>query len=371
MVRAAERAAPGTSLSSMRSAPRDHPSRVHRAKALAAARSRRRAIPHHARHLARLRAGRPPAGAAGAPRAAAGRAADRPRGRPHPADLGRGRRRRRIAALDRGPAATRATSSRGRTCSRTARSSSSCCAPPAAGGAASPSRSPRCARACGPARCSRARRRSPPGTRPDARGVDARRARRAGREEALGVATAQPDGGRCSGAAARRSGAGARCAQGRAASSCAATCSSVSSPSGLPTIWTLVGRPSSPKPSGTMIAGWPVTLNSDVNGRERARAGEVGHRVARRRPLQSPIASGRSASAGVSSRSYSAKKATIAARQRLQLRDRAEVADRVGLLRLLEDRARAAARSRRRPAGGRRAARRRRCRARPRGRRRR
>ena len=54
------------------------------------------------------------------------------------------------------------------------------------------------------------------------------------------------------------------CAHGFAASICVATCSSMSSHSGLPTIWTLVGSPSAPKPTGTEIAGWPVTLNSDV-----------------------------------------------------------------------------------------------------------
>ena len=54
------------------------------------------------------------------------------------------------------------------------------------------------------------------------------------------------------------------CAHGCAVSICAASCSSTSSLSGLPTICTPVGSPSAPKPTGTEIAGWPVMLNSDV-----------------------------------------------------------------------------------------------------------
>ncbi len=74
-----------------------------------------------ARHLARLRARRPPAGAAGAPGAAARGAADRPRRRPHAARVGRGRRRRRArGARARARRATRATSWRARRCSPTA-----------------------------------------------------------------------------------------------------------------------------------------------------------------------------------------------------------------------------------------------------------
>ena len=104
--------------------------------------------------------------------------------------------------------------------------------------------------------------------------------------------------------------------------------------------------------------------------RERARSGRGRAIGCSPTPLQSPIASGRSASAGVSSRSYSAKNATIAARQRLQLGDRAEVADRASSAGPARGSRATAARSRRRPAGARRAARRRRCRARRRARRR-
>ena len=94
------------------------------------------------------------------------------------------------------------------------------------------------------------------GRRADARGGDAQRARDR-RRRALGVDPAPR---------ARRPTAadGRWCAHGCAASICSATCSSVSSHSGLPTICTLVGSPSAPKPTGIEIAGWPVTLNSDV-----------------------------------------------------------------------------------------------------------
>ena len=115
--------------------------------------------------------------------------------------------------------------------------------------------------------------------------------------DALGVTP------RAAGASTRHRRSPGRCAaHGRAVSSCAATCSSVSSPSGWPTSCTAVGSPSSPKPTGSEIAGWPVTLNSAVYGAKRP---------ARRRsssgsspqPCSSPIGSGRSASTGVSSRS--------------------------------------------------------------------
>ena len=62
----------------------------------------------------------------------------------------------------------------------------------------------------------------------------------------------------------RSASAGRRAAHGRAASICAATCSSVSSANGRPASCTAVGSPSSPKPIGTEMAGWPVTLNSGV-----------------------------------------------------------------------------------------------------------
>ena len=88
-----------------------------------------------------------------------------------------------------------------------------------------------------------------------ARGRDADRARDRGRRDArrparAGWPTSYIDG--------------RWCAHGCAASICAATCSSTSSLSGLPTICTPVGSPSAPKPTGSEIAGWPVTLNSDV-----------------------------------------------------------------------------------------------------------
>src|SRR5438270_3154690 len=38
----------------------------------------------------------------------------------------------------------------------------------------------------------------------------------------------------------------------------------ISSPEGGPATWRPIGRPSSPKPHGTEIAGWPVTLNGSV-----------------------------------------------------------------------------------------------------------
>src|SRR5262249_43976829 len=85
---------------------------------------------------------------------------------------------------------------------------------------------------------------------------------------------------------------------GCAASICAASWSRVSSPSGLPTICTAVGSPSGPKPTGTLMAGWPVTLNSDVNGvkrPERARSSSGRSPI----PVHSPMRSGRSANAGV------------------------------------------------------------------------
>ena len=43
--------------------------------------------------------------------------------------------------------------------------------------------------------------------------------------------------------------------------------------------WAAVGRPSSPKPSGTLIAGWPVTLYSDVNGVKRPERARSAMRV--------------------------------------------------------------------------------------------
>jgi hypothetical protein len=54
-----------------------------------------------------------------------------------------------------------------------------------------------------------------------------------------------------------------------AASICAATWSSVSSPSGLATSCAAVGSPTVPKPSGSESAGCPVTLNSYVYGVKR------------------------------------------------------------------------------------------------------
>ena len=136
-----------------------------------------------------------------------------------------------------------------------------------------------------------------------------------------------------------------------------------------PTSCAAVGSPSSPKPTGTLIAGWPVTLNSAANGVKRPERSRSASGFSPR-PVQSPIASGRSASAGVSSRSYSAKKATSAARQRLQLRDRAP-----GSRPSRASCARSIDRPRQRldlvlaPAAARRAARRSRCRAPPPGRR--
>jgi hypothetical protein len=58
--------------------------------------------------------------------------------------------------------------------------------------------------------------------------------------------------------------AGRRSTHGLAASSCAASASSVDSSAGRPASWTASGNPSSPWNSGTEIAGWPVTLNVAV-----------------------------------------------------------------------------------------------------------
>jgi len=52
--------------------------------------------------------------------------------------------------------------------------------------------------------------------------------------------------------------------QGRARSSSALSVSTVRSSAALPTTCTPMGRPSDEKPAGTDAAGWPVTLNGQV-----------------------------------------------------------------------------------------------------------
>ena len=224
---------------------------------------------HDVRHLAALRARRPAPGADGAAGAAAGRAADRPRGGARAAAVGRGRggrdpRRPRPP----GPGVAGASSWPGPR-SSPHREVVTIVAPR---GRAPPPARPDPARGAArrPARRRDARR--PDGLRHLGRGADARRSlarrRRPGRPRA--PRRPPPAPGRGARRLERASASGGRwCAQGRAVSICAATWSSVSSPSGLPTICTLVGRSSSPKPTGTEMAGWPVTLNSDVKGVKR------------------------------------------------------------------------------------------------------
>src|SRR5262249_26805126 len=53
---------------------------------------------------------------------------------------------------------------------------------------------------------------------------------------------------------------------GRAASSCGARRNKVASSPKRPTICTATGSPSAERPSGSIIAGWPVRLNHTVNG---------------------------------------------------------------------------------------------------------
>ena len=72
-----------------------------------------------------------------------------------------------------------------------------------------------------------------------------------------------------------------------------------------------VGRPSSPKPSGTEIAGWPGDVEQRRERREAAGAREVGHRVLAEAVDLADRQRAARPSAGVSRRSYSAKKATI------------------------------------------------------------
>ena len=209
-----------------------HPMRMQRAKALAAAAIAEADIADHdARPLADLRARRPPPALDRAARLPARGAAGRPRDRPHAADLGRGRgglRARRARPRARRPRALRARRAARR--SPSARSSSSSWPPsgrrrrtlpiPLAGLRAALRRRGDARRPDGPADLGRGA---------AAGGGDAQRDRHRGRRVARGHAAA--DGG------------GLRCAHGWAVSSCAASCSSTSSLSGLPTICTPVGQP--------------------------------------------------------------------------------------------------------------------------------
>ena len=326
-----------------------HPMRMHRAKALAAvAVAESRAADDDARALADLLARRPPPAVARAARLPARGAARRARDRPHAADLGRGRRRLRARRARRpAGAATRATSSPG---PETLTQHEVVRLVLAAAGR---------------------RRRALPlplaGLRAALRAEETLagpdRARDLGRGAAARRRDAQRDRDRGRRGARRHAragcgrGSGRWCAHGCAASICAASCSSVSSLSGLPTIWTPVGSPSAPKPTGSEIAGWPVMLNSAVYGvkqPERARS--------RERVLAEPVALADRAAAA---RPAPASRARRSRRRTPPARAPAPAAgpSRSGS-RSTASPARArtaparAARSRRRPARGRRAARR-------------
>ena len=91
----------------------------------------------------------------------------------------------------------------------------------------------------------------------------------------------------------RRPSPGAVPAHGRAASSCAATCSSVSSPSGWPTSCTALGSPSSPKPDGQRQRGLAGDVEQRRERREAAGARAGRPAAARRSRRSSPIGSGR------------------------------------------------------------------------------
>ena len=91
-----------------------------------------------------------------------------------------------------------------------------------------------------------------------------------------------------------------RSAQGRAASSCAASASSAPSPSGWPMSCTPTGRPARRRgSSGTLIAGEPVRFETGVNGVKSPGAREAAPSGRPRRTCRSsPSGSGGSASAG-------------------------------------------------------------------------
>ena len=258
----------------------------------------------------------------------------------HAADLGRRRRRlrdRRARPPARRRARTRATSWPAPTCSRTARSSSWPCAPRTA--AAGSSRCPR--RSC--ARCCAATRRSTGPTavatwdEAELLGVTMRTPRGTADAEALGVHPRALRGGPGPLVRGRLGPGGGR--PGRAASSWEATCSSVSSPSGLPTSWALVGRPSSPKPAGIEIAGWPGDVEQRGEGRELARAGEVAPSGPRRGRRTRRSAAGARPARGEQDVVLGEER-DHAARQRLQLGDAREVLDRGHAARELGERAR-------------------------------
>ena len=196
-----------------------------------------------------------------------------PRDRPHAADLGRGRGGLRARGARR-PA--------GRP--RPLRAGRPGDAHPARGRAArARRRGPPPARAAAPAR--RPARRA--AGRGDARRPD--RARHLGRGAAARGRDAQRDAGpptpRRSASRPRadvRRLLGRWCAHGCAASICAASWSSVSSLSGLPTICTPVGSPSAPKPTGQRDRGLAGDVEQRRVGREHARSGR-GPAAARRR----------------------------------------------------------------------------------------
>ena len=314
-----------------------HPSRVHRTKALAAAGRRRRGASRPPRsprsllyapgdrRLTRLeRLG-----------AAAGRAADRPRRRAHAAAVGRGRRRRRRRGA--GPRPARAAStSPAPSCSPTATSSSSML------------RAARRRRRLVPVplavlrpaltRCGDAGRADH--VRDLGRGADARRAdglparRRPTSRRSACTPRRMAD---VLGGLAPRAGAGApRGARSRSAWRPGAACPRRAA-CRRSARWS--GRLSSPKPIGTEIAGCPVTLNSEVKGvkrPERARS-SIGCSPS---PLQSPIAQRPLGERRGEQEVVAGEERHEAARQRLQLGDRAEVADRGHALGELVDRAR-------------------------------
>ena len=121
-------------------------------------------------------------------------------------------------------------------------------------------------------------------------------------------------------------------------SSCAATCSSVSSASGAPTSWTVVGQAVGADPGRHRDRRLAGDVEQAGVGREVDRALEA-RRPGRSRRRRSDRG-GRSASAGVSRTSIVRPQRDHPARDALQHRDRAEVLGRRGGRRALEHRPR-------------------------------
>ena len=120
--------------------------------------------------------------------------------------------------------------------------------------------------------------------------------------------------------------------------------------------------------AGTDIAGWPVTLNSAVYGREAAGAPQVVQRLARRSRAARRSAAAGSASDRREQHVVVGEERDRAAREQLQLRERGRGSPCEGACARARAPRATAARSRPRPAAARRASRRSRSRARPSGR---